>query len=100
MIHDDTGSVTLEAAMGIASLITIMMVAFVGLATVGAHIHATHAAGSAARAAAIGEDPATASERATITVRRDPTWVHVTAEVPAPIGTATAQASFPMELAP
>lgn len=100
MIRDDTGSVTLEAAMGIASLITVMMVAFAGLATVGAHIHATTTAGAAARAAAIGEDPAHVSDRATISVDRDSTWVHVRAEVPAPLGAATAQASFPVEIAP
>lgn len=95
MFHDDTGSVTVEAALSLATLMVVAAGMVAGVATMAAHIAAVDIAGAAARAHAIGVDYS--SPRAEIIVRESSGVVTVVAEVPAAIGTATAEARFPVE---
>lgn len=54
MLRDDHGSVTVEAALALAALVTVAAAMIGGLATLAAYIGAVDVAGAAARAHAIG----------------------------------------------
>ncbi|AKK02176.1 hypothetical protein [Corynebacterium epidermidicanis] len=94
-MNDDEGSVTIEAAFGIAVLVMVAAMIVAALATLAAQIQAVDTAGAAARAHAIGEgfEPA----RGTVSVSENDAWVEVQAKVPAPLGTMVATARFPAE---
>lgn len=95
---DDRGSVTVEAALALSSLIIVAAAIIGAIATMSAKLAAVDAAAAAARAHAIGvtyEPPA-----GTVTARESGGLVTVTAEVPAVFGAMTAQAIVPVETAP
>lgn len=94
-LTNDRGSVTIEAALSLATLMVVAAGIVAAIATMAAHISAIDIAGAAARAHAIGVgfDPGTAD----VTVRESGGIVEVTARVPAAIGTAEATAAYPVE---
>lgn len=96
-ITDERGSVTIEAAVGIASLMVVLAAGIAGVATVGAYVSAVDTAGAAARAEAVGVhmDPPRGEIHSTVVDG----VVEVTAEVPAPYGTMRAVTRFPVEYA-
>ncbi|APT83879.1 hypothetical protein [Corynebacterium aquilae] len=95
----EDGNVTIEAAIAAATLILITGIIVAGLATLSAHIAATHTASATARALAIGETPTT-PPNTTITWEITDNWVTVTATHTAPLGNQTATATFPAENLP
>ncbi|UDL73122.1 hypothetical protein [Corynebacterium uberis] len=94
----ESGSVTIEAALSLAVLITVFAAIVAGMATVAAHIAAIAAAGAAARAAAIGVS-APPDGRATVSITQHDGWVRAQATVGSPLGARTATAVFPQEVA-
>ncbi|WIM67947.1 hypothetical protein QP027_00670 [Corynebacterium breve] len=95
MWADDRGSVTIEAALSLATLIIVAAGIVAGIATMAAYIAAIDIAGAAARAHAIGVDYESA--RADITVSEQAGLVTVQVKLPAAIGTAEATATYPVE---
>lgn len=94
---DDAGSVTIEAALSLASLVIVAAGIVGGIATLSAHLAAVDAAGAAARSAAIGVDYQ--REGVAVTFTESSGLVTAEAAVPAPLGTMRAQAVFPAEIA-
>lgn len=95
-VLDDAGSVTIEAALALASLVIVAAGIVGGIATLSAHLAAIDAAGAAARSAAIGVDYQ--REGVTVTITESSGLVTAHAAVPAPLGTIRAQAVFPAEI--
>lgn len=95
-VLDDVGSVTIEAALALASLVIVAAGIVGGIATLSAHLAAVDAAGAAARSAAIGVDYQ--HEGVTVTITESSGLVTAEAAVPAPLGTMRAQAVFPAEI--
>ncbi|MDO5031875.1 hypothetical protein [Corynebacterium sp.] len=95
-IRDETGSVTIEAALSLSALVIVAAGIVGGVATMSAHLAAVDAAGAAARAHAIGVDYQ--REGVEIMVTDSGGLVTARAEVPAPLGTMRAQAVFPAEI--
>ncbi|KHO30210.1 hypothetical protein [Corynebacterium minutissimum] len=95
-VLDDAGSVTIEAALALASLVIVAAGIVGGIATLSAHLAAVDAAGAAARAAAIGVDYQ--REGVAVTITESSGLVTAEAAVPAPLGTMRAQAVFPAEI--
>lgn len=94
---DERGSVTIEAALALAVLVTVAAAIVAGIATLGAYISAVDIAGAAARSHAIGVDYEPPRDGATVTVAESAGVVRVTATVPAPVRAMTATAAFPVE---
>lgn len=94
---DDRGSVTIEAALALAVLVTVAAAIVAGIATLGSYIAAVDIAGAAARSHAIGVSYEPPREGVTVTVAETAGVVRVTAQVPAPVKAMTATASFPVE---
>ncbi|AWB81098.1 hypothetical protein C3B44_01030 [Corynebacterium yudongzhengii] len=92
---DDRGSVSIEAALALSSLVIVAAAIIGALATMGAHLAAIHAASAGARAYAIGTDYAPARGHIEVTTGTD--TVTVTATVPAVFGDMTATAVAPLE---
>lgn len=92
---DDRGSVTIEAALALASLVIVAAAIVGAMATMAAKIASVDIAGAAARAHAVGlaYDP----PQGTVTVEENSGLITVTAEVPAAIGTMSSEAIFPVE---
>ncbi|AWB83231.1 hypothetical protein [Corynebacterium liangguodongii] len=95
MLGDDTGSVTVEAAIALSVLVTVAAAIVAGIATMAAYIAAVDIAGAAARSHAIGVDYT--APRGVVTVAEDGGVVRVTAVVDAPVAAMTATASYPVE---
>ena len=95
MLGDDRGSVTVEAALSLAVLMTVAAAIVAGIATMAAYISAVDIAGAAARSQAIGVDFTPA--RGTVDVSESGGVITVTAVVSAPLTPMTATASFPVE---
>ena len=95
MLVDDRGSVTVEAALSLAVLLTVAAAIVAGVATMAAYISAVDIAAAAARSHAIGVD--FTPSRGTVTVEEAGGMVTVTAVVPAPVTPMTATATFPVE---
>ncbi|WKD56729.1 hypothetical protein CAPI_00750 [Corynebacterium capitovis DSM 44611] len=95
MLRDDTGSVTVEAALSLAVLVTVAAAIVAGIATMAAYIAAVDVAGAAARAHAIGVDYT--PPRGSVTVTEAAGMVTVSAEVPGPLMSMQASAVFPVE---
>lgn len=96
--RDDRGSVTIEAALALNSLVVVAAAIIGAIATMSAQLAAVDAAAAGARAHAIGVDyrpPA-----GTVTARSSGGLVTVTAEIPAVFGTVTAEAIVPVETIP
>lgn len=95
--RDDSGAVTIELAIGIATFLAVLGMAITALATLGAYISAIDIAGAAARAHAVAApfDP----PRGEVIVREQADMVQVTARVPAPLGVMEATALYPVQYA-
>ncbi|MDO4685101.1 MAG: hypothetical protein Q4A92_01015 [Corynebacterium sp.] len=91
----DRGSTTIEAAIGIGSLVSVAALAVAGLATLAAYISAVDIAGAAARSYAIGVD--FQPTRGEVTYTQDGTFVTATATVNGPLKPMEAHAVFPVE---
>lgn len=96
ILRNDTGSVTIEAALGLSSLVIVAAGAVAGVATMAAHLAAVDAAGAAARAHTIGEP--FSSDGASVDVAEHGGLVTAQATVPAPLGSMKARAVFPAEI--
>ncbi|SIS38661.1 hypothetical protein SAMN05444817_101124 [Corynebacterium appendicis CIP 107643] len=94
---DDRGSVTIEASLALAVLVTVAAAIVAGMATLGAYISAVDIAGAAARSHAIGVPYDPPRDGVTVTVTEEAGVVRVTAQVPAPVRAMSATAAFPVE---
>ena len=88
---NDTGSVTIEAALALSSLVLVGALMVSGLVTLADYI----AAGAAARAHAIGTEYT--PPRGTVDIAHDGELVRAVAKVPSPLGTMEAEAVYPAE---
>lgn len=95
MLRDNTGSVTVEAALSLAVLVTVAAAIVGGIATMAAYISAVDIAGAAARSHAIGVDYA--PPRGSVSVAEGGGMVTVTAQVPAALFDVSATAVYPVE---
>lgn len=97
-MRDDSGSVSIEAALALSSLVIVAAAILGGIATLAAHLTAVDTAGAAARAHAIGVDYV--PPRGDIEVAVDESGGLVTAEarVPAVLGMMSHTAVFPAEV--
>lgn len=95
MIGDDTGSTTIEAAVGLGVLVTVCGLGVAGFATLAAYISAVDIAGAAARAQAIGVEYQ--PPRGQVSIRDDGTYATAVAEVEGPLRTVQAEVVFPVE---
>lgn len=91
----EEGSVTVEAALSLSSLVVVAALIIAALATVAAHVAAVDMAGAAARAHAIGVEYQ--PPRGQLSIGHEGGLVKVVASVPAPLGTQRATAIFPLE---
>lgn len=91
----DRGSVTIEAALALASLVIVAAAIIGAMATMAAKIASVDIAGAAARAHAVGLEYQ--PPQGTIAVEEHSGLVTVTAEVPAALGAMTSRAIFPAE---
>lgn len=94
---DDRGSVSVEAALGVSSLVVVFVALCAAMATLAAHVAAADTAGAAARAHAVGA--AFEPPRGSVAVGESGGLVTVVATVPAPLGPARSTAVFPAESA-
>lgn len=97
MLHDDTGSVTVEAALSLSVLVTVAAAVVGGVATMAAYIAAVDTAGAAARSHAIGVDFAPPRDGVVVEVSEAEGMVTVTATVKAPLRSMSASAVYPVE---
>lgn len=95
MLRDERGSVTVEAALSLATLMFVAAAIVAACATMAAHISAANIAGAAARSHAIGVEYS--ADKAEIQVSESDGIVSVEVTLPAAIGKATAQAKYPVE---
>ncbi len=95
-LRDDRGSVTVEAALGMATIVVALSAAVAALGTVAAYVAAVDIAGAGARSHAVGID--FIPPRGQVEVSEHAGLVTVTATVPAPLGSMSATAVFPQEL--
>ncbi|MGP6175526.1 hypothetical protein [Corynebacterium sp. A21] len=94
-IMDQQGSVTIEAALALSSLVIVCAGMIGGIATLAAQVAAIDSAGAAARSHAIGVDYQ--PSRGSISVHTEGGLVTATADIPAVFGTMSATAVFPRE---
>lgn len=95
MLIDDRGSVTIEAALALASLVTVCGLIVGAIATMASHLAAVEIAGAAARAYAIGVD--LTPSRGEVHITESSGLATATAQVPAVFGTQSHSAIFPVE---
>lgn len=86
---------TIEAALSLSVLVVVAAAIVSGIATMGAYITAVDVAGAAARAHALGVEYSAPRGEVDITVTGG--LATVTAQIPAPVGTMSATAIFPVE---
>lgn len=96
-LGDDRGSVTIEAALSLTTLVIVCSVMVGAIATLAAQVAAIDAAGAAARSHAIGVSYA--PPRGQIQITTTAGLVTATATVPAVFGNREATAVFPVESA-
>lgn len=94
-VNDERGSVTVEAALSLASLVIVCAGMVGAIATLAAQVAAVDAAGAAARSHAIGVTYS--PPRGQVQVTTSNGLVTATAAVPAVFGTMQATAVFPVE---
>ena len=98
-VVDDDGSVTIEAALALSSLVLVAAGIIGAIATMASYIAAVDMAGAAARSHAIGVEYQPAREDARVSVRESEGLIRASVSVDAPIGTMSAEAVFPAEVA-
>ncbi|MCS4490107.1 hypothetical protein N7326_06835 [Corynebacterium sp. ES2794-CONJ1] len=91
----EDGSTTIETAIGIASLMTVLGVAVGAILSAASYLSAIDIAGAAARSYVIGVDYQPA--RGHVHITTSGTLATATAEVPSLFGTMRAQAIFALE---
>ena len=97
-VMDDRGSVTIEAALSLAVLVTVAAAIVAGISTMAAYVSAVDVAGAAARSHAIGVDYTPPRPNIEVTVSEQADMVTVTARVPAAVRTMHATAIYPVEV--
>lgn len=97
MLGNDRGSVTIEAALSLAVLVTVAAAIVAGISTMAAYISAVDIAGAAARSHAIGVPYEAPRSGASVSVAEESGIVRVTVEVPAAVRTMRATAAYPVE---
>lgn len=95
-LASDEGSVTIEAAFGLASIVIVAGGVLAAMAALALYISAVDMAGAAARAHALGEE--FTPTRGTVTLHNDGTWATATVSIPAPLRDVTATAVYPLEI--
>ncbi|MDY3128320.1 MAG: hypothetical protein SOW59_09420 [Corynebacterium sp.] len=99
MLGNDRGSVSVEAALALSSLVVVAAAIVSAVATLAAYVSAIDTAGAAARAYAIGIPFHPAREDVGVDLSTADGLITARARVPAPIGTMEATAVFPAEIA-
>ncbi len=94
-IGNEDGSVTIEAALALSSLVVVSALIVGVMATLATYLAAVDGAGAAARAHAIGE--VYTPTRGTVTIVEEGGLVTATMSIPATIGEVNADAVFPVE---
>lgn len=94
----ERGSVTIEAALSLAVLVTVAAAIVAGISTMAAYVSAVDVAGAAARSHAIGVDYTPPLPNIEVTVSEQADMVTVTARVPAAVRTMHATAIYPVEV--
>lgn len=94
--RNQRGSVTLEAALGLSSLVIVCAGMIGGIATLAAQVAAIDSAGAAARSHAIGVEYQ--PTRGSLQIQNNGDLVTVTAEIPAVFGPVRATAVYPQEV--
>ncbi|BAU94694.1 hypothetical protein N24_0432 [Corynebacterium suranareeae] len=94
-LGDDDGSVSIEAALALSSLVIVCGLIIAAMATLAAYLAAVDVAGAAARAHAIGED--FTPTRGEVNMQESAGMMTATAHIPAPFGQVSANAVFPVE---
>ncbi|KQB84487.1 hypothetical protein [Corynebacterium oculi] len=89
---------TVEAAVAISALIAVFAALGAGLMTLAAQVSAIDTAGAAARHYAISGEHLV-PERGSVTLSEKDGKVIAAAEIPAPLGTMSARATYPLEAA-
>lgn len=97
-MRDDSGSVSVEAALALSCLVIVAAAILGGIATLSAHLAAVDTAGAAARAHAIGVDYVPPRADIEVSVSETGGLVTVEARVPAAVGTMSHTAVFPAEV--
>ncbi|WP_082353487.1 hypothetical protein [Corynebacterium deserti] len=94
-LNSDDGSVSIEAAFALSSLVIVCGLIIAAMVTVTAYLAALDMAGAAARAHSIGEsfEPL----RGSVSWEESGGMLTAEARVPAPFGEATAHAVYPVE---
>lgn len=95
-LDDDQGSVTIEAAFGLAGLVSVTGLALSAMSVLALYISAIDMAGAAARAHALGElyQP----KRGTVEYSTDAAWATATVRIDAPFRDIVASATYPVEI--
>lgn len=96
-LADDRGSVTLEAAFGLAGIVSVAGLVLAAMSALALYISAVDTAGAAARAHALGL-PFT-PQRGSVQISDDGAWATATVQVPAPFIDISASATYPLEMA-
>lgn len=91
----EEGSVTIEAALALSSLVVVSVLIIGVLATLASYVAAVDAAGAAARAHAIGEEYL--PTRGELHLNSTGGMVTATVRIPVLIGEVSADAVFPVE---
>ena len=94
-LANDRGSVTVEAALALSSLVIVAAAIIAGVAAMAAYVSAVDIAGAAARSHAIGVNYT--PPRGTVDVAEDGGFITVTAHVGSPLRTMNATARYPVE---
>lgn len=92
---EDTGSTTVESALGITAIVSVMLAVVTGLIAVAGYIGAVDTAGAAARAHSLGVDYQPA--KGEVSIHEHGGLISAVAHYPAPWGTISATATFPSE---
>ena len=96
-LGNDEGSVTIEAALALSSLVIVAAAVFGAIATLAAYISAVDTAGAAARAHAIGVEFQPPRDTMNVYVGEEGGVVRATVGVKTMVGTLHAEALFPAE---
>ncbi|QGU06285.1 hypothetical protein COCCU_01625 [Corynebacterium occultum] len=94
-LRNQQGSVTIEAALGLSSLVIVCAAMIGGIATLAAQVAAIDSAGAAARSQAIGVDYE--PPRGSVSIHTSDGLLTATAEIPAIFGPVQATAIYPVE---
>ena len=98
LLRTERGSVTVEAALSLVTLVAVTAAVLGAVATMAAHLSAVQMAGAAARAEAVGV--AFEPTRGSVQVESGAGVLTVTASVPSVLGSVRATAYAPVEAAP